>query len=82
MSTDTQTRKVKLICGANEISVDLPQGTITARQLFADYATTLNIPGAREGKPTILVNDAVARDNQPIQPGDTVEMVREASEKG
>jgi|CXWL01.1.fsa_nt_gi hypothetical protein len=83
MTTSTRTRQVRLVCGADELLVDLPEHPITAAELLKNYATTLNIPPAGGETPRqIVINEARARESQPIQPGDTVEVLREATEKG
>ncbi len=83
MSTQTRARQARIVCGANELTVDLPDGPITAAELLKNYQTTLNIPPSGGDTPRqIVINEAHARENQPIQPGDTVEVLREATEKG
>ncbi|OGZ14782.1 MAG: hypothetical protein A3J08_04380 [Candidatus Lloydbacteria bacterium RIFCSPLOWO2_02_FULL_51_11] len=73
-------RQATLISGANIQEIDLPEGAITiVGVVIARYATVMNIP---DGKRRVLLNGKSVVETTTVNPGDTVEVVREAGSKG
>lgn len=78
MST-LEARKATLISGANAQEIDLPGESVTVADIMARYATLMNIP---EGDRQVQLNGETAAETNVVNPGDTVEVVRKAGEKG
>jgi len=83
MSLTSEPRQARIAHGATEIPVDLPAGGLTISQLIERFGTTLNAPNGSGSAPrTVLRNGEPASEDDLVRPGDSIEVMREASEKG
>lgn len=83
MSLTSEPRQARIAYGATELPVDLPREGLTINQLIERFGTTLNAPQGGDSAPRVVLrNGEPASENDVVRPGDSIEVMREASEKG
>lgn len=70
-------QKIKVLCGANEVEIDLVKG-LTVGQVRKDQKDTLSIPD----KADAVVNGAKVKDGYVLKAGDSLEFTKPAGKKG
>ena len=72
-------RTARLVVGANEQPLNLEGENLTIGEMIRRYGTQMNVPTDDR---QIHVNGQPKRENYVVQPGDQVEIMREAGQMG